>query len=481
MTQKFIFRDAIRLDHLFQLYRNQPALITSSSSQAFGNIEEKVADVCVNLIKSGVGKGQRIALHGVNSELHLYLFLAAWLLDFLYLPLDYKAPLTGLFKKTKISLLITDEKRSVDYDGKVVPAAQILNPQNVMPTNRKWNAVPFSREASAIFTSGSTGAPKGIVHTVGNYIYSALGTNEFLGLTSSDRWLLSLPLFHVGGALIWVRTLLSGSACILPDPEQNLTHSIQQFQPTVISVVPAQLIRLLEQKEALSCLQRIKTIMLGGAPTPEWLIVKSLDLGLPIMPTYGCTESCAQATGVAQGSPRQDYFSAGQAAPHRKIRIQQDGRIVLGGKTLFKRYLSEPQNLSPDPDRFFVTADAGSFDARGNLVIQGRTDNIFISGGENISPLEIENSLLRQEGILTAIVVPAPHREYGLTPWAFVETSGIFDEKNILDRLRKDLPGYKLPKKIIRLEPCLLEGKMKFSRNSLTRLARTLSEGSTPP
>lgn len=481
MNHSFLLKNSIRLDRLFQLYRNNPALVTSSSSQTFENIEEKVAGVCAGLIKSGVGKGWRIALRSVNNELHLYLFLAAWLQDFLYIPLDFKAPLNCLSPKNKISLLITDEKLPVGINSKVASIAQILAWQSIAPAKKKWHAVPFRREASAIFTSGSTGESKGIVHTVGNYLYSALGTNEFLGLTSSDRWLLSLPLFHVGGALIWVRTLLSGSACILPDPGQNLADSINRFKPTVISVVPTQLIRLLEQKEALSNLRRMKTIMLGGAPAPKWLIVKSLDLGLPIMPTYGSTESCAQVTGVAPGSAREDYFSAGRAAPHRQIRVEQDGRVALSGKTLFKRYLSEPQYPCPDPNRFFVTADAGAFDNRGNLVIHGRTDNIFISGGENISPHEIENCLLRQEGILTAIVVPAPHKEFGLTPWAFVEASGIFDEKSILDRLRQDLPGYKLPKKIIRLEPCHREGKMKLSRNYLTELVHSISEENPNP
>ena len=312
---------------------------------------------------------------------------------------------------------------------------------------------------------------------MGNYIFSALGTNEFIGLNPSDRWLLSLPLFHVGGALIWVRTLLAGCACILPDPRQNIAEAIHQFRPTVISVVPAQLIRLLEQKESVACLQRMKTILLGGAPLPSWLIDRSLDLGLPIMPTYGCTESCAQVTGVAKGSAKQAYHSAGQVVPHRDVRIEKDGRVALGGKTLFTRYLRERENRPFDQDGFFITADSGSFDDEGNLMIHGRTDGVFISGGENISPLEIENCLLRQTGIITAIVVPAPHREFGLTPWAFVETSAPFDEKNILSKLREILPGYKLPKRIIRLESDNQQGKMKYSREALTGLAVSLAEG----
>jgi len=165
--------------------------------------------------------------------------------------------------------------------------------------------------------------------------------------------------------------------------------------------------------------------------------------------------------------------------PYRDIQIGADGIIELGGKTLFKRYLHEPSTKASGENRFFQTADAGILDAGGNLVINGRTDGIFISGGENISPREIENRLLAQDGIITAIVVPAPHREFGLTPWAFVETAAPFDEKNIIDILRDELPGYKLPKRVILLNPANRRGKMKFSREALTKLARSIAEGAS--
>jgi O-succinylbenzoic acid--CoA ligase len=149
----------------------------------------------------------------------------------------------------------------------------------------------------------------------------------------------------------------------------------------------------------------------------------------------------------------------------------------LGGKTLFKRYLHERKAEPSAEDRFFKTADAGCLNDEGNLVIFGRTDGVFISGGENISPLEIENSLLRQNGIITAIVVPVPHREFGLTPWAFVETSVFFDEKKLISSLRTCLPGYKIPKRIINLSDDDKKGKMKYSREALVKLARSMAEG----
>lgn len=487
MKPSFIAENSIRLDLLFQTHRNQTALIASNVTRSFGEVEGILCAVLANLHDAGVRKGHSVAVHGENGELHLYLFLASWLMDFLYIPLDFKAPLSTLLSDMPVDFLVADyrtqsnEKYMVLHPGRILIACHEADVHSPVFSDQGHNnqcpAIPFDQEAGAIFTSGSTGKPRGIVHTIGNYVYSALGTNEFIGLDPSDRWLLSLPLFHVGGALIWVRTLLAGCACILPESLQNLEISIRQHHPTVLSLVPAQLIRLIENDEMIPILKNMKTIMLGGAPSPGWLIDKSLNLELPVMPTYGCTESCAQITGVAKDSARAAYATAGRLLPYRNIRIDNDGAVRIGGKTLFKRYFHEPDASHLDSEGFFKTADSGTIDEQGNLVIFGRKDGIFISGGENISPQEIENALLTLEGILTAIVVPVPHREYGLTPWAFVETSASFDEKSILDRLRKKLPGYKLPKRIIHLTPDDRKGKMKYSREELTHLARRISEG----
>lgn len=491
MKPAFISESGIRMDLLFQTYVNHPALITGDQSLSFSDVAVTLNLVLLNLQKAGVRKGHRVAIHHANSELHLYLFLASWFLDCLYLPLDFKAPLESLLPDRKIDFLVAEcPPNSHENDRIIHPKHLLVSSASDESTISRPPAhstmfarfetssplIPFDREASAVFTSGSTGTPRGIVHTVGNYVYSALGTNALIDLESSDRWLLSLPLFHVGGVLIWVRTLIAGCTCILPRPVQNLGSAIKQYHPSVVSLVPAQLIRLLDHDETVCVLKTMKTIMLGGAPSPAWLIEKALNLDLPIMPTYGCTESCAQVSGVIRNSPRKFYFTSGRTAPHRSIRIDNDGVIEIGGKTLFKRYLDEPTVCPLDADGFFKTADRGVIDEDGNLVIHGRVDNTFISGGENISPPEIEKALLAIDGIFTAIVVPVPHREYGMIPWAFVETSLDFDEGRILENLRQKLPGYKLPKRIIELTPNDRKGTMKHSREFLTLLAGRLSE-----
>lgn len=476
MKPSFLKNESILLDRLFEEYRDNPALVTPRVVRTFGEVRRNMEILIFHLKRAGIREGDSVALHEENGELHLYLFLAAWVMGFLYLPLDYKAPLESLLDAAPFDFLITDGDVPHPFNSPVLRPGKLLQPNPALTETGHWPAIPFNREAAAIFTSGSTGKPRGIVHTVGNYIYSALGTNDSIDLDMTDRWLLSLPLFHVGGIMIWVRTLLSGSACLLPGNLKKINEAVLEFSPTVLSLVPTQLIRLLESETIIPVLQKAKAILLGGAPSPAWLIEKALELGIPVIPSYGSTESCAQVTGVAKGADRKAYLTAGRPLTYRKVRIATDGNIVVGGKTIFSRYLDAPPRINAAEDRFFRTADAGYIDSQGNLVVLGRKDGLFISGGENISPFEIENSLLAMDSIVSAIVVPVPSREYGRVPWAFIEMSGSFDEKEVLAALKSRLPGYKVPKRIVLLEPRNQEGKMKHSRQDLTALAAQMAE-----
>ncbi len=476
MKPSFLSTRSLHLEDLFAAYREQAALISRAGTRTFGDVLERVRGVVFHLERAGVRPRDRVALHGENGDLHLNLFLASWVMGFLYIPLDFKAPLGSLPENDAVDFLVTAGEVPPSLKASVLRPADLRKLPPAGAKDRPWPAAPLKREASVIFTSGSTGKPRGLVHTVGNYVYSALGTNEFIGLEPSDRWLISLPLFHVGGVLIWVRTLLAGAACILPETVKAVEPAVRTYRPSVVSLVPAQLIRFLESAETVCALREAKIILLGGAPSPAWLIEKALDLGLPIMPTYGATESCAQVTGVRRGAARHAYFTAGQPLPYRELRVTADGTIRLGGRTLFSRSLEDSRDGNPRENRFFTTADTGYIDPEGNLVVLGRRDGAFISGGENIHPFEIENHLLALAGIETAIVAPAPHREFGMVPWAFVEITGSFDEAVIIADLKTRLPTYKVPKKIIRLDPRGKGGKLKYSRKELASLAAAMAE-----
>jgi len=262
----------------------------SSAGDAIGNPDIRrnpgtPSNVIANLKQAGVHEGDYVALHAENGELHLYLFLAAWVMGFLYLPLDFKAPLGSLPDAAPLDFLVTAGDVPSSVNLPVLRPEKLLERSPFFTEPSPWPAIPFAREASVIFTSGSTGKPRGIVHTVGNYVYSALGTNACIGMEPTDRWLLSLPLFHIGGVMIWIRTLLSGSASILPERLKRIDAAGLASSPSVLSLVPTQLSRFLASEDIVRILQKAKSIMLYGAHSPAWLIEKALNLGIPVMPT----------------------------------------------------------------------------------------------------------------------------------------------------------------------------------------------------
>jgi len=277
--------------------------------------------------------------------------------------------------------------------------------------------------ATILPTSGTTGTPKLAVHSLDNYIKSAEGFISRFQLNPSDSWTLSLPLYHVGGLGILFRCLGSGAKIILPDDEAPDTA-------TYISLVPTQFRRLYANSP--QNLGKYKAIILGGAPL-EFATDPKYN-NFPLIPTYGLTEMTAMVT------------ESGFALPNREFCISETGEILVRGDTLFMGYLSDNLiDLTLTGDNWFETGDGGGLDDTGGLVVSGRRDNMFISGGENIHPEEIEHAILKIPGIINVKVSSKPDTEYGRRPVADVETTGEVDLDEIQFNLREFLPKIKIP------------------------------------
>ena len=340
-----------------------------------------------------------------------------------------------------------DIKRSVCFDAR-----------HHFETGEGPKDLDLAQEVTIIATSGTSGEAKAAVHTWGNHFYSAQGSNEIIPLTSSDRWLLSLPLYHVSGIAITVRCLLSGAGLVVAtDEDLNMSTAIARSQATHISLVSTQLQRLLAEEKNLPLLRSLKVILLGGSACPRGLIEHSLKLGLNIYLSYGLTEMSSQ---VATGKVVQINQACVKVLPYRQVRISSEGEILVKGEVLFKGYvvgtkLHLPLSPSVIPakagihnknDLWFLTGDIGQLDKEGCLTVTGRRDNMFISGGENIHPEEIEKALLSIQGIMEAIVVPKEDKEFGQRPIAFIKFKGDPLADDYLIRcLQAVLPRFKIP------------------------------------
>ena len=302
--------------------------------------------------------------------------------------------------------------------------------------------IPLERPATIVFTSGSTDIPKAALHTFGNHYYNALGSNANIMLRPGDRWLHSLPLYHVGGISILFRCLLASATIALPWHEAPIGDSIADLGATHVSLVSTQLLRLLREDTELAGL---KAVLMGGGPVSASLVDEALSRGLPIHTSYGLTEMASQVTTTPPGASLEALRTAGRVLPEREVSISQDGEILVRGETLFAGYVEdETLDLPLDTNGWFHTGDLGELDENGYLRVLGRRDNLFISGGENIQPEEIEEALSALPGVEAAVVVPVDDPEFGQRPVAFVRMKG-GSTVDLAPGLEKVLPRFKIP------------------------------------
>jgi len=289
----------------------------------------------------------------------------------------------------------------------------------------------FSTQEILLFTSGSQGRPKLAHLQEAHFIANAEGALAPLGLQTGSHYFLSTPLFHVSGLIILFRCLLSG-ACIELTPSLHTTHG---------SLVPTQLLRWL--RDGIPC-PALQCLLLGGAPISEALLQRALEKSLPIRTTYGLTEMASQVT---LSVPGEIVNNAGVVLPGRELDISPDGEILVRGRCLFSGYdFGEEVHLPLTQEGWFPTGDLGRISPNGHLEWLGRKDNLFISGGENLYPEEIERALGSFPGILCCIVVPIDDQEYGQRPIAFIQSERNMPPREALyEHLSPMLPKFAFP------------------------------------
>lgn len=317
----------------------------------------------------------------------------------------------------------------------------------------------FRNQLSTItFTSGSTGSPTPVLHMLRHHYFSAIGSNQNLPVGPGDRWLLSLPLYHVGGLGIMFRCLFGGGAMVLPDTTVGLARQIVCDRITHLSLVPTQLQRLLADDHSTDAAKYLKVILLGGGPIPKSLLQEARKQAFPVYPTYGSTEMASQVATASRMRP-----DCMQVLPHRQLSISEEGEILVRGETLG---LLQTGDGARQPllgvNGWYHTGDTGYLDKNSCLTVTGRKDNMFISGGENIYPEQIEMALCEIDGIDDAVVVPVDNKDFGHRPVTFLKCqAGIslseyksgrseeekfsFDHESLTSTLATKLPRFMLP------------------------------------
>ena len=348
----------------------------------------------------------------------------------------------------------------------------VLGPGSVEDTEGVTSARSGPCEAVAegtavvIGTSGSTGPPKGVELSAAALRHSARASLERVDARPGERWLCCLPVTHVAGLAVLVRSLVSGTEPVLA--ERADAGTVAASGCTHVSLVPTQLQRLLQAGAPLA---GFSSVLLGGAAAPAGLLEAARAAGVPVVTTYGMTETCGGC--VYDGVP----LGGVQAE------VREDDRIWISGPVLFSGYLRGPRAPA---DGWFRTGDLGVLDAGGRLRVRGRADDVINTGGHKVVPGEVAAVLQTCPGVRDAAVVGQPDPEWGERVVAVVVPAdpGNPPAVELLRRhVRERLPRYAIPSRVVMVDavPMLLSGKHDIVRlrQELLRREQTEAESVT--
>ena len=449
-----------------QQFPAEPAIVTPDEVLSYKALDARVDEMADRLCAAGLVAGSRCCTVLSATVDHVVLLLAGLRSGALVAPLNPRWPVS--LKDEAIAALRPD-CIVVETTDSTDERATCTVPELMAFVASEKSETP-APGTIAIHTSGSQGRPKAAVLTESNLVHNARLSNQNIPVQPGDRWLLSLPLYHVSGLGAIYRCLVGGGAVAIPNGRLPLSQAMAALRVTHISLVPKQLRELLDDDVAVERLRRLKVVLLGGGPIPEALLQHSEAAGIPIAITYGLTEMASQ---VATTSPRKLHDRSAPVLDADAVQLAPDGEIRVRGHALFSGYLEQGGLRLPlTPDGWFATGDLGEWVEPGRLRVLGRRDNRFKSMGEWVSPEQVETELMGILDIIDAVVVPVPHESLGHVSVAIVQTvsEANLDERAVRNSLCERLPGYMIPEAYVPW-PADQRGGLKPDRAAFQRYA----------
>jgi O-succinylbenzoic acid--CoA ligase len=397
------------------------------------------------LLRQGVGPGQRVALMLPGGADFVVALHACLLAEHPVVPID---------------LRLSEEERTARRAGAELVIDAPLLGEVPRAGDKLFAGMPSvdlggrdDAPLAVMHTSGTTAAPKPVVLSRGNFHASALGSAVALGLDPAERWLCPMPLTHVGGLSIPVRSVIYGTTVVLHgrfDADSVLRELMDPGRRiTLVSLVPTTLTRLLDA--GLERPPAMRWALLGGGPIAPALLERAAAAGVPVAPTYGMTEACSQIA------------TFGWPLPGVEVALA-DGEILVRGPIVAQDALAE--------DGWLHTGDLGRFDRRGRLQIVGRRADTIVTGGENVAPAEVEAVLLEHPDVADAGVHARPDDEWGEAVVALVVTRPGADPtpEALREFCAARLARFKVPKTFAYAEALPRTASGKLLRRDLARV-----------
>lgn len=445
------------------------AIVDAQQRWTYADLEAATRRVASSLRAAGAGVGSRVAVLLGDGAAAVAAVHAVRCIGAVLVPLNRRAAAAELAFQigvAEVAVLVHDTGNATLARGALtghatitpLEIARLLAP-SARPVSRAvlHEEVDLDAPATVLFTSGTTDRPKGAILTHGAHVASADAWAAFLEPRPSDRWLACVPLFHVAGLAIVTRASRWGVPLVVqPRFDPGAVCGALERGVSHVSLVAPMLDQLLASG-ACAVPRTLRAVLVGGGPVLADQVLRARRRGWPVVPTYGLTETASGVAALPADAVADHAATVGRALPGVQLRIAVDGRpmragqageILVRGPMTFAGYTGLPDETARAlRDGWLHTGDFGVLDEDGYLTVIDRRDDLIVSGGENISPSEVESALLAYPAVAEAAVVGRPDARWGSVPVAVIvlRHGGEVTDRMLADHCRDRLAGFKVP------------------------------------
>jgi long-chain acyl-CoA synthetase len=456
---------------------------------SYADIQQR-SDACARgLLRRGLRRGDRVAILAANRAEYLIAFLGTMRAGLVSVPVNYRLPaetIGFIIEDSDARLVLCDTPRAAMLRADV-PRIVIDDAFAALLDAGDFTAVEADHGEPALYlyTSGSTGRPKGVVLSHQSHLW-VLAMRATPAPPPGQRVLVAAPLYHMNALSTCQVTLNNGGTIVLLPSFNAATYidAVSRYQVHALTGVPTMIAMMLREHAAMAAadISSVQSVRIGSAPLSEQLIAQ-MRQALPnarILHGYGTTE----AGPVVFASQDHAPLSVGVAHPAVDLRLMRDGVEVMDEGVLEMRCpavmngyhkLPEATRSAITPDGYYITGDVFRCDADGYFYFVGRADDMFVCGGENIYPGEVEKMLERHPAVHQACVVPVPDELKAHKPVAFVvpRAGAHVSEVEIKQFALAHAPAYQHPRRVWFLDELPLASTHKIDRRRLTQQAMT--------
>lgn len=452
------------------------ALRFNEREWTFAELAEEVIDFAEKLHTKGIKKGMRIAILASSNPKLVVVLHGCMQLGCELVMLNErlsKEELNYQLADSAPNYLLVDDhtKRNLAFSNKYSFDEIEDAERSFLDVEKEW---PKERTITIMYTSGTTGRPKGVRQSLENHVMNATGSALNLGIQPNDCWLCTMPLFHISGFSILMRSVYYGMAINLHAKfdaeaaiEEILSGTVTRM--SAVAVTLERMLTVLESKD-LSFPPTFHSLMVGGGPVPLNYLERAIERNIPVLQTYGMTETASQTTTLASEDAIRKLGSAGKPLFFADVRIDGEeniGEICIKGPHVTKGYVGAAETINPLVDGWLHTGDIGYLDEEGYLFVVDRRSDLIISGGENIYPAEVEQALVKHPAVKEAGVAGRQDEKWGQVPVAFIVLKGEASEEALRKFVKEQLASYKQPVDYYFVDQLPRNGSNKLMRREL--------------